>query len=163
MQQVKNILELGKVLDDITSAGKMRDIYCLKLFTFANVIKLLRNEDYLDASFLFPFACWICVVYSISIDLPFRLFLIELSFQMINCFREQFAPLKQNGVIQKEREKANIITVHEEQYMIRMLNSLIATALAFDYATNYVRSDSVGTHLVENNIGIARQTSTDPR
>lgn len=44
-----------------------------------------------------------------------------------------------------------------------MLNSLVANGLTFIFASDFIRQDAVGTHLVENAIGIARQTSSDPR
>ena len=162
-QSTKNILDLGKVLDDFTSAGKMRDIYALKLFTLQNVSKLLKESNYADAIFLFPFSCWICAAYSLSINLSFRLFLIEIAFQLISTLRENFGFLKSKGVLQKAREETDFITFHEDQYMKRMMNSLIATAISLIFASDFVRVDGIGTHLVENQIGIARQSSSDPR
>ena len=159
----KLILDIEKALDDVSSAGKMRDIYVMKLFTFENVCKLLKSGLFVDSCLLFPFACWIVADFSITIDLQFRLFLIELSFQFISTFRENICGLKQNGILQKANETSNTVTIHEEQYTLRMMNSLIATAIALLFSTDYVRIDGVGTHLVENNIGLARQTSSDPR
>lgn len=159
---VKNVLQLGNALNDFSQTGKMRDSYCLQLFTLNNVNKLFIAGKYVDAIILFPFACWIIVAYSTTIDLPFRLFLNELAFQIIYCFYENIKDLKKNGVKQKATENANIITIAEEQYIIRMLNSLVATALTLIFA-DYIRTDCVGTHLVENCIELARQTSNDPR
>lgn len=47
--------------------------------------------------------------------------------------------------------------------MIRILNTLVATALSLIFSSDFVRTDGCGTHLVENQIGIARDNSNDPR
>lgn len=52
-QSIKEILDLGKVLEDFSSAGKMRDIYVFKHFTLQNVSKLLKNSNYDDAIIYF--------------------------------------------------------------------------------------------------------------
>lgn len=36
-------------------------------------------------------------------------------------------------------------------------------AISLIFTSNFVRMDSVGTYLVENSIGIAKETSNDPR
>lgn len=159
-EKTKSILEIGNALDDETSIGKMRDIYSIKFFTFNNVFKLLQSAQFIDAAFIFPTACWVAANYSIRIDLRFRIFLIELSFQMLSIFHDHFSGLKKKKIYQKSSEK---VTFHEEQYLIRMQNTLIATAIALLFSSEFVRTDGVGTHLVENAIGIARQSSNDPR
>ena len=161
-ESAKRILEIGNALEDLTKAGKMRDSYCMKLFSFQNVCKLLKAGLFVDATLMFCFACWISADFSTNVDLQFRLFLLELSFQLIETFRQDFTSLKKNGIPQKAKD-ADVVTMHEEQYIIRMMNSLIASAIVLVFTSNFVRMDSVGTHLVENSIGIARQTSNDPR
>lgn len=100
-ENVSRILDLGNAILDTSKAGKMRNAYCLKMFTFENTIKLLREQDYIDACFFLPFASWISANFSISIDLPFRLFSFELSFQMISTFFEQFPDLKKTEYCKK--------------------------------------------------------------
>lgn len=154
-ENVSRILDLRNAILDTSKAGKMRDAYCLKMFTFENTIKLLREQDYIDACFFLPFASWISANFSISIDLPFRLFLLELSFQIISTFLEQFPDLKKNRILQKAVEGIEAVTLHENQYIMRMLKTLIGSAVALIYP-DYIRnpSDGVGTHLVENCISL---------
>ena len=57
----------------------------------------------------------------------------------------------------------SIVIFNEELYIIRMLNTLIAFGLALVFGDDAIRMDSLGRHLVENAIGIARQDSNDPR
>ena len=47
--------------------------------------------------------------------------------------------------------------------MKRMLNTLVAFGVSLTFGCDNIRMDSLGTHLVENAIGIARATSSDPR
>lgn len=98
-KSAKMILDIVKSLDDCTDAGRMRDPYCIKLFSLKNVCKLLTSSHFMDAALLFPFSLWIAADFSVAIDLNFRLFLLELAFQMINTFKENFIPLKENGIL----------------------------------------------------------------
>ena len=66
-------------------------------------------------------------------------------------------------MIKSNQKSSEKVTFHEEQYLIRMQNTLIATAIALLFSSQFVRVDGVGTHLVENSIGIARQSANDPR
>lgn len=43
-----------------------------------------------------------------------------------------------------------------------MRNTIIGTAIDLVFA-NFIKLDSIGAHMLENTIGIARQTSNDPR
>ena len=87
----------------------------------------------------------------------------ELAFHFIYTFYEHIEGLAKEGILQKAYENSYAITISERQYLIRMLNSLIANALTLIFSSDFIRTDAVGTHLVENSIGVARQTSNDPR
>lgn len=156
------ILDIGQALSDVSHLGKMRDCYCLKFFTLENVIKLFKNGKIMDAIFILPIACWIVSIYSTTIDLSFRLFFVELSFQIFSMFFENFTDLKKKKVFQRKQEDSIYVTIHEEQYIIRILNTLVATAITLIFS-DFVRTDGLGTHLVENQIGVARQNGNDPR
>ena len=162
-EDVKKILNIGKALDDNSQLGKMRDNYVLKIFTFQNIEKLLKNQHYLDAVLFLPFACWIAVVFSTRINLSFRLFLTELAFQLIGRFHRDLAGLRECGIKQKGGQNIIAVTFAEEQYIIRMQNTLLAIGISLVFGYDFLRLDALGTHLVENSIGIARQTSNDPR
>lgn len=157
------VLNLGSPLTDKSQIGKMRDCYVLSLFTFENVVKLLQSRQYLNACFLLPFASWVAVIFSDRINLGLRLFLVELSFQMLSDWFSEFASLNQVGVSQKAGKGKTEIVFSESQYVKRMLNTLVAFGVALQFGCENIRLDSLGTHLVENAIGIARATSSDPR
>ena len=61
---IRSILNLKKVLDDETQIGKMRDSYAVKLFTLANIVKLIKHEQYSAALLFFPYCFWVAAIYS---------------------------------------------------------------------------------------------------
>ena len=162
IEQMRNVLQLGNTLDDISQTGKMRDSYVMHLFTFENVIKLMRAGQTVAGYLLFPFACWIAVIFSESIDLPFRLFLVELSFQVFSSWLGYLPTLGMSGA--SCRAPVNgMTTFSDQQYASRILNTLAFFGVALTFGAENIRMDALGTHLVENSIGLARAASSDPR
>ena len=162
IDEIRTLLDLGPVLSDESQIGKMRDSYAVSLFTFKNVSKLLKAGQFVAACFFLPFACWSAVIYSCDIKLSLRLFLVELSFQLLRTYFGQFEKLKAKGVVLKASGES-CVTFATPQAAMRMLNTLAAFSLALSFSNENIRMDSLGTHLVENTIGIARATSADPR
>lgn len=91
---MRQLLGLGAVLDDESQIGKMRDCYVLSLFTFRNVAVLLENKQYVNGALLFPFACWMAVIFSPAINLGFRLLLVEVAFQLLSDWLSAYGDLK---------------------------------------------------------------------
>ena len=159
LDKIRDALKLGNVLDDESQIGKMRDSYVVSLFTFDNVSKLLKKALYVEACLLFPFACWSAVIFSENIDLGLRLFLVELAFQVIHCWYVEGNELS----IRSRAKTKDATTFCDAQYARRMLNTLAAFGVSLSFGCDNMRMDALGTHLVENNIGIARASSSDPR
>ena len=162
IEEIRRVLALGPVLDDESQIGKMRDCYVVGLFTFRNVSELLKEGQYVAACFLLPFACWMGAIFSVDMDLSFRLFCVELSFQLIRIYFGEFEQLKAEKVPVKATGDS-CITFATTQAATRMLNTLASFGVALSFSDENIRMDSLGTHLVENMIGIARATSSDPR
>ena len=162
LARMREALELGNALGDETQTGKMRDSYVISLFTFENVIKLLESRCYVEACLLLPFACWAAVIFSCDINLQLRLFLVEFAFQLIMSFYTELSALKASGA-QFRGAMQEITTFSDAQYTRRMLNTLVAFGLVLRFGSENVRMDALGTHLVENCIGLARASSSDPR
>ena len=164
VEAVRVLLGIGNALSDTSQIGKMRDKYVLRLFTLQNVSILLRAKEYTSAFLLLPFAAWITVIFNNQIDQSLRLFLCQVSFQLIVLFVDSFQGLRQTGVIQKcASDEPCVVTFSEKHYAKRMLNTLCAFGVVIGFGSDSLRMDSIGTHLVENAIGLARSTSTDPR
>ena len=160
INEIRSILNLKKVLDDETQIGKMRDSYAVKLFTFANIVKLIKHEQYPAALLFFPYCCWVAAIYSPKISLELRFFLIELSFNIIYKMFTEIEEIKKLDIHQRGKET---VVFTEELYVIRILNSIVAFGVSLIFGEDQIRLDALGTHLVENSIGIARQDSNDPR
>lgn len=73
----------------------------------------------------------------------------------------QFRELKYKGVSERGGENANILTFLETHYVVRLINTIVALGIALLFGPPDLRTDAIGTHLVENVIGIARSASFD--
>ena len=163
IEAVRKRLKIGNVLDDESQIGKMRDQYVTALFTFKNVCKLLRAKEYTSACLFLPFACWLAATFSPRIDRELRIFLCELAFQVLRTYYEEFPMLKKAGITQYGRRKQTPSLFSRSHYVKRMLNTLCAFGVTLVFGSDSVRMDGLGTHLVENTIGLARSTCSDPR
>lgn len=162
LESMRRVLNVGSALSDDSQIGKMRDAYVVSLFTFENVYKLMRAGHYVEACLLFPFACWTAVIFSDGIELQLRLFLVELAFQLIHSWYVEASSLVAAGV--RTRGAANQVTTFcDSHYTRRILNTLVMFGVALTFGCENMRMDALGTHLVENSIGIARASSNDPR
>ena len=162
LQSMRSVLNVGSALTDDSQIGKMRDAYVVSLFTFSNVHKLMTSGHYVEACFLFPFACWTAVIFSDGIELELRLFLVELAFQIIHSWYVE-APLLVGSGVHARGAVKEVTTFCDSQYTRRMLNTLVMFGVALMFGCDNMRMDALGTHLVENSIGIARASSNDPR
>lgn len=163
IDEARKILMIGNVLDDDSQIGKMRDQYVTALFTFGNVCKLLRKKEYTSACLFLPFACWLAATYSTRIDRELRQFLLELAFQILVAFYDEFPELKKVGITQNGHRQKAATLFSRSHYVKRMLNTLCALGVTLIFGSDSVRMDGLGTHMVENTIGLARSTCSDPR
>ena len=156
---LREILDLGQPLNDESQIGKMRDGYVTQLFTFGNAAKLLTRGSCVNGFLILPFACWTAVLFYPDLTLDLRLFLVELAYQIVRNWEEQFSELHDDGVAYRYAQGHSSITFNERHYVKRLLNTLAAFGVCLRFSEGPLRLDSLGTHLVENSIGIARSTS----
>ena len=97
------------------------------------------------------------------INLGFRIFLVELAFQVLSDWFSLYDELEEQEVARKYTKDCSDVVFTEPQYVKRMLNTLVTFGVVLFFGADNVRLDALGTHLVENAIGIARSTSHDPR
>lgn len=161
IQTLREVLHLGNVLTDETQIGKMRDAYAVKLFTFENFCGLAKAEEYELALLFFPFCCWTAVIWQENLASDMRWVLIETAFQVLMRLLEESEYLQTFGV--KQRGRGEIVVAIETGYLYRIINSLIAFGISIAYQEGDMRFGALGTHIVENIIGLARQDSSDPR
>lgn len=156
-----NALHLGDTLNDPSQIGRMRDYYVTHLFTLENVLKLLRGERYDAAILLLPFACMFTVIYARNLTTESRIFFIRLSYySFLKLFKESERLVKAKaGVSHRHSARALAVTMAEPCYFRRMLNTCLGFGLALARGPKTLRLDSIGSHLVENQIGTARSVS----
>lgn len=159
ISEMREILKIGPALSDESQIGKMRDSYVTQLFTFENVQRLLRKGQYVHGFLILPFACWTTILFCPRISLKLRLFLVELAYHIIRQWMEQFPQLNKAGVMSRGSTSHNAITFSDRHHARRMLNTLTAFGVALSFGRENLRMDSLGTHLVENSIGLARAVS----
>lgn len=163
LEEISEILDVGKASDDNSSLRKMRDSYTVLLLAFQNVAKLIHHYYYGSVCILCLYACIAAAILSTRLSIDFPLFLVEFAFFFFVKLVEQFDDLSKSDIKQKNVEGTIAVTISEIHYIKRILNTLVAFGIALRFGNERLKLDALGTHLVENAIGIPRQTSFDPR
>ena len=158
---LESILRLGDTLQDKSQVGRMRDVYVTKLFSLKNVCILLEKKQYHAAILFLPYACVYTVLYAENPLPTSRVFLAKLAYVAYYRLLIEAETLTKTFKTVKFRyqRKAQAVTFAEPVYVKRMMHTCIALGITLDYGPRNVRLDSVGTHLVENAIGLARTLS----
>ena len=161
--ELEEVLQLGSALTDRTPLSRMRDSFVLQLFNFQTVLKLL---DARKCSAAYPFMAFSCItsaILCVDLEQNLRLFLLEIAFHMFNNMLAKLPELKLQNVTEKRSKNSVAVAVSEAHYIRRIMNTIVALGILVSLEDDHVRMDAIGTHLVENAIGIARSTSFDPR
>ena len=158
---LNEVLNLDMVLLDTSNLGRMRDFYVTSLFTLQNVCRLMEAKNYHSALLLLPYSCIFTVLYSPNITGKTRLFLTNLAYNIFLVLSEEANSLVTLFKTVKYRytRGAEAIVFAEPDFITRMLHTCLALGIAVNYGPPSTRLDAVGTHLVENAIGIARTVS----
>ena len=164
-RQLESILRLGDPLTDTSHIGRMRDGYAVKLFTLDNVHKLLCEGAYPAAVLLFPYACLFTLLYSENLSNQSRVFLVNLAYySFLRLYKEGKRLIAANiGVHSRFGKSTKAVTIAEPIYCKRILHTCLALGIALMFGPRNIRLDSIGTHLVENTIGLARTISNSPK
>ena len=173
---VCNLLQLGPTLSDKSQLGRMRDFYPIEMFSVTNVIKLLRYKRFADAFYFLPFALLLLVIRVPFFRLDFRLQLLETAYLLFRQAYEDILAMKAKkkteapidsssketeGVekiraVQRPRDGSTLATFAELGTIERILCTIISYASALLTHPSNLRTDSLGTHIVEQKIGQAR-------
>ena len=158
---INKYLQVGQALTDVGQIGRMRDKYVTDIFTLKNVCRLLLHEQYHAALLLLPYSCIFTVLYSMNLTNEARVFLVNLAFTAFERMLSQTYEITKNNKTVKHRYSAGVqaVTFAEPSYIKRMIHTCIALGISLVNGPQHVRLDSIGTHLVENAIGIARSVS----
>lgn len=145
--------------------GRMRDIYVTQLFTLRNVCTLLEAKYYAAALLFLPYSCIFTLLYCTNITNETRFFLAKLAYLCFIRLLDEAEKLTAGHSPIKHRfcAGAMAVTIAEPSFIKRMLHSCLSFGLSLTFGPNLVRLDAMGTHLVENAIGVARSTANSTR
>ena len=162
-EAVRNLLDLGMALYDKSQLGRMRDCYPLEMFTPGNVTKLLKHKYFPDAVYFAPFTLLLVCIRVPFLRMDFRLKLLNLSFLLFSEMsqdlnRRQSVPREENSpkVAQRGGKNTDMVTYAERYAFDRLLCTIISYCCAFQMSSEMLRTDALGTHIVEQMIGQGR-------
>lgn len=160
-EEANKILELNMVLSDKSQIGRMRDFYAVELFQISNVRILLEKEHYADAFYYLPHAILLLVIRVPFFTFNFRMRLLSVAYLLFNevyldITRE--TPKDVEKVPQRRSKDSDIVTWGEPVTLKRILCTITAFASAFLLHRSNMRTDALGTHIVEGKIGQSRRT-----
>ena len=142
-EMVSRILKPTMALRDRSQLGRMRDYYPLELFTLQNVLTLLENDLFADALYFIPFTLLLIIVRVPFLRMDFRLKLTNLAFLLLH---EMLCDVYRCGKVPQNEGDLKITPY----------------TCAFQLTPANMRTDALGTHIVEQIIGNGRHGG-DPR
>ena len=164
-ETLQDVLELGDVFDDKSNLGRMRDVYITKLFTLRNVCKLLKAECYPEALLFLPYSCIFTVLYATNLSTSSRVFLAKLAYVCFDKLLHECESLVAHVSEINHRwcDGTVAVTIAEPSYIRRMMHSCLAIGICLVFAPRTLRLDAIGTHIVENSIGLARSVANSTK
>ena len=176
--EAERVLKVGLALSDKSHLGKMRDFYPLELFTLKNVVKLLDKRLYADAFYFVPHALLLLVIRVPFFNMRFRMKLLSVTYSLFyevytdvsSEMSEPTATITESTestpsaqpadppkVHQRRFEPTDLVTFGESSTLMRMLCTIVSLGSAFVLQPENLRTDSLGTHIVEQRIGQGRE------
>ena len=160
--RAEEVLQLGMAIRDKSKLGRMRDFYPLQLFTIQNVAKLLKKKLYADAFYLAPHALLLLVLRVPFFEKNFRLKLLNVCYLLFSEMYNDLLPDSESElskIPQRRVRNCPVITFAETVSLKRILCTIVAIASALQLHSDELRTDALGTHIVEQKIGQGRQYS----
>lgn len=153
----------SRSLTDKTQMGRMRDFYPLDLFTTGNVLRLLHHQLYPDAFYFVSYTLLLLVIRVPFFRMDFRLQLLSVAYGLFSHVYKDIVTMtekpKDQRVPQRYFAECKYITFAEVATIERILCTMASYASAFQLHTDDLRTDALGTHIVEQRIGQSRQGS----
>ena len=130
--------DLGKVLSDMTSHGKMKVNFPLELYSSDHIIQAINENNWNFVFYSLPFNLMINSVRNPFISHDLRMFNLETTYYFILHYFYQFS----NSL----SPPGTRITV------IRMLNTIVGITVALS-KYDFIKTGHIGTHPLENYFG----------
>ena len=148
---LNSILDLGPVLLDRSSVGKLRDIYPITLFTLNNSLKVLYNNQVDCFFYLFTYSLWCEALLNPLFSPATRHQLYSLCFQLFIGVYKKYQGIKLPDNVIKE-----FVTMMTVGKLERIIPSIIMTIKEIERQDIYLRLTALGSHITEQQIGNIR-------
>ena len=154
---------------DKSHMGRMRDFYPIELFSVRNVITLFQAELFPDAFYFLTYTLLLLVIRVPFLRMDFRMQLLSAAYGLFSYVYDDIVKMSMDvdeksseeqphlKVPQRYQASCEYITFTEISTMERILCTITAYASAFQLHSDDLRTDSLGTHLVEQRIGQSRK------
>ena len=158
LDRIKEILDIGDALDDVSHWAKMSDVYAIALFQFVSFKKIrdkLGNDEDL---FMAPFTFLNEAIRSTSLSKKERLVLIESAFHLFKWNLDMQIQNPSADWKGKYSEKCKGTLLGTEIFLIRCINLCFGLTIALTRDID-IPLDRVGSHVLENYFGFVRLAS----
>ena len=154
-QKLNNVLQLGKALTDVSTTGKMKDIYPLEIFTLENFTKLVRAGQLASAFYVLPYAMWATVLRNKVISQQTRIDLLAFVVQIFAHHHDCLQNLDHQRVTEKRTAETPCVYFCSKSKCRRSLNTAMVLLRELR-ANRNIALDRIGTHILECNFGTVR-------
>lgn len=133
--------DLGHVLSDVSSIGRMKDAYPLELFSTETLLKSIEFNDFHILFFILPFNLLIESLKNPNLSISFRIFLLDISYQFLvfHLFQKNF----------------NKNSIHSRIGIERLINTTIGLGVALK-VFDFIKLSQISSHPLENLFGMIR-------
>ena len=161
-EKVCSVLGVSMALCDKSPLGRMRDFYPVELFTMSNVLNLLRKGLFPDAFYFTAFTLLLLAIRVPFWNMTLRLKMLNLAFLLMNEMMDELDRVKvldsedSLKITQRACASCDMITFGERSTLTRILCTIVSYCAAFQVSREMLRTDALGTHIVEQFIGNGR-------
>lgn len=156
-ESLNEILDLGPVLLDRSSIGKLRDIYPVTLFTINNSMKVLFNDQIDCFFYLFVYSLWNEALLNPHFAPITRFNLYSLCLELFICIYRSYKDIQlPDNVAFKKSQNKDFVTMITIEKLERIIASLIMTVKEVERNDENLRLAGLGSHITEQQIGQIR-------
>lgn len=155
--KLNQILELGPSLNDLSSIGKMRDIFAIDIFNFNNASELFKNGLYGDFIFIFIHALWTEAILNTFIKPDTRKCLLTMLLHiLIRLYDIQEEIILPYNIHFKKSKNTEFVTMFTQKKLRRWISTVSATIYEIETGNLNTALERIGNHCIEQQIGRIR-------
>jgi hypothetical protein len=155
--KMRQILDLGAPLTDLTQVGKMRDAYPLVITRIAHIILLFENDAIAEGVVWLPLSLCFNAIRLENITRETRVFMLRVSFFLVRIAYEN----RRNGFDKNpETSKKKGTTLFTSQWSVRFLDTVLLLIFSIENY-NCLAIEHESTQPLENFFGFMRMQCHD--